>query len=323
MKRVKLTRTILTGLLIAGGGLLLCYISGRLHHKLIPLRSYEIPLRLEESPLTEDATLSVASYNIAHGRGGRYGASNWQDRSKEELLHHLDLLARQIRLSGADVVVLNEVDFSARWSFNYNQAKHIAEKGGYPYVVEQSNIRITLPFFKLSFGNALLSRYPIGETAFLDFSPYSRAEDLFAGNHDGAVCFIEGPAGTVAVGAVHLEHRSEETRLIAARRIAQFSEKLDGPFIIMGDFNSTPAGSPHAQTTPDGGNALTYLLTEGGFTSSSPLSAGENYLTFPSDSPVKAIDWILTKGGLSPERTRTIASPLSDHLMVVAEIGSD
>jgi endonuclease/exonuclease/phosphatase family metal-dependent hydrolase len=44
------------------------------------------------------------------------------------------------------------------------------------------------------------------------------------------------------------------------------------------------------------------------------------YLTFPSASPDRAIDWIFASGALRIRHHRVIASDLSDHLMVVAEI---
>ena len=49
--------------------------------------------------------LSIACYNIAHGRGGELGTDNWDGGTREERLGRLHRIADQIRNAGSEVVV--------------------------------------------------------------------------------------------------------------------------------------------------------------------------------------------------------------------------
>jgi len=42
-----------------------------------------------------------------------------------------------------------------------NQAAWTADRAGYPHYATQRNYDVSLPFFKMRFGNAVLSRWPI------------------------------------------------------------------------------------------------------------------------------------------------------------------
>ncbi len=163
------------------------------------------------------ATITVMTFNVAHGRGNKLGASNWQENGLDELKKHLEQIAIQIESSSPDIVVLNEVDFSSVWSFHFNQARFIAENTSLKYVVEQNNIDVSFPFFRYQFGNAVLSRYPLKDAAFVQHEPLSELENIFAGNHDAVYVTSATPLGDIGVFAIHLDYRSEETRLEAIK----------------------------------------------------------------------------------------------------------
>ncbi|MEO0796010.1 MAG: endonuclease/exonuclease/phosphatase family protein [Verrucomicrobiota bacterium] len=284
----------------------LWYGYSRAHHAFSPLQ-----IRKLEDPNNGGDSLRVAAYNIAHGRGGVLGASNWDNKSKEDLLTRLDAIAEQISNANLDLIVLNEIDFSTSWSFNINQAEYLAQKCGFAYLLEQPNYLVSLPFYQLNFGNALLSKYPIVKAEPVYFEPYSSLESWFIGNHDGFVADVNLPGGLIQIVAVHLEYRDELTRVKAAKSIASLANQGDMPLIALGDFNSSPSGILAGKE-----NTMTYLFSED--FSPALLDNPEHY-TFPSQEPRLKIDWILGKNAtLSGGEVIRLAH--SDHLMVTAEV---
>ncbi len=155
-----------------------------------------------------DQPLRVVAYNIAHGRGT--GDSNWTDEgTRSERLKDIAALLRDLN---ADVVVLNEVDFSSVWSGHENQAEMIAEQAGYRYRAEQSNIDASVPFVSLRFGNAVLSHHPIVETEFIDLPGYAGWETVLGGKKRAMACTIEINGGSqIVIVAAHLDTRGDET----------------------------------------------------------------------------------------------------------------
>jgi endonuclease/exonuclease/phosphatase family metal-dependent hydrolase len=122
---------------------------------------------------------------------------------------------------------------------------------------------------------------------------------------------------------VHLEHRSEPVRTLAARRIIDIPRSNSLPLILAGDFNSKPADFPRATLDPDGRTALSELLATGPW-QTLPTSLPESTdLTFSSTRPKTVIDWIL----LPPEwriiSKTVIQTQLSDHMPVVMEVQLD
>lgn len=300
------------------------YSVGRIGHRRAPVSVFSFidDATGEEAP--QNGSLKFAAYNIAHGRGGKYGAKNWSHDTEKELKEHLDHIAGQIQAERPDIVVLNEIDFSARWSFNINQACYLAEKCGYPYLLEQTNMDVSFPFFRFRFGNALLSRYPVAKERFVDFPPYSRMEDLFAGNHDGFFCEIQSPDGPIGVFGIHMEYRSEGVRVRCARVLTDMCAKMDFPVIALGDFNSTPPSLPKSKVSGKNENAMMFLFHQKGFVSYLNEADHHGGFTFPSENPDRRIDWIIGKGIGHFSNSKILKSYLSDHLMIVTELlGSD
>lgn len=99
--------------------------------------------------------LKILAYNIAHGRG--LADTNWAgDREARP-----GQIAELLKAQDADVVVLNEVDLDSSWSGRTNQGEFIANAAGYPWRAQQVNYDLSLPGFRLCFGNVILSRFPI------------------------------------------------------------------------------------------------------------------------------------------------------------------
>ncbi len=233
-------------------------------------------------PLKE---LRIAIYNIAHGRGLADG--NWSGGDKDAKLARLRKIAALLAAEKPDVVVLNEVDFDSTWSGGVNQAEVIARAMPLANRAEGRNLDVSLPFFTVRCGNAVLSRFPITDARLVKFPGYSTLETIGAGRKKGLLCTLLLPGDReVRILAVHLEHRSEEVRIAAALVIGELAADEGPPLVAAGDFNSTPKSYPRA--TPDASG--------------------------------RAIDWVLAPASWRIAEHRPLDSKLSDHRPVSARI---
>ncbi len=266
-------------------------------------------------------TLKIAAYNIAHGRGPVFGASNFDGGSESERRDRLQQIGALLASLGLDIVVLNEVDFSCTWSHGIDEAVLIAEAAGLGYVARQSNYDLALPFFRVWAGNAVLSRYPITGAVIHRFEPYSRFESRFTGNHDSILAAIDlGNDRSLRVWGVHFEFRSEQSRLAAARSIISESADL-ADLVIAGDFNSTARGFPRYTPVRSQGSAIDLLLGSGLYAVFPSSTLEQSRFTFPSQQPDRTIDWILVSRGMEIVDGAVLPDQLSDHLLVHATVG--
>jgi endonuclease/exonuclease/phosphatase family metal-dependent hydrolase len=270
-------------------------------------------------------TLSVVTFNIAHGRGDAPG--NWSEGAKPKF-ERIQKIATEIREIGADLVVLNEVDFNSTWSGHQNQAAAIAEAAGYPYRVEQRNLDFRFIYGSFCFGNAILSRYPITDAQVIDFPPEKNWEDWLVGCKRGVVASVRlNQSQRIRVAAIHLEHRSEKTRVAGAKEILQLIDPSGkNSLVVAGDFNSTPVEFPRSSISDDGHNAMDDLFSSDEFHYQPSDSPKSKEFTFSTMNPATVIDWILVSktselDGQSPFlRYEVLDTDLSDHRAVVAEI---
>jgi endonuclease/exonuclease/phosphatase family metal-dependent hydrolase len=277
-------------------------------------------IRTDSLAVDSTATVRVLAWNIAHGRGGvRSGhLQNWRGGTTEERIARLARIAEVIRRADADVVVLNEVDFQSGWSGDVNQAEVLARSAGYGTWVEQRNYDLRLPFWTLSFGNAVLTRLPVRHVEGLDLPPHSALEAWLFGAKTASLVRLETPIGSLALVPVHLEVRSEVTRLSAIPLLDSLRVREPAPLVLAGDFNSSPLDWPGA-----GERTALGALLEGGWQGlRALLEPGASQWTFPTYAPERAIDWILAEPPLRvvAEHVLPDAGELSDHQPIVAEI---
>jgi len=269
----------------------------------------------EDTPTPTQAwdgeNLRVVAYNIAHGRG--LSESNWAGDRNGRLAEIADLL---IELD-ADIVVLNEVDFDSSWSGRKNQARLIADRAGYLWVTEQTNYDLSLPLFRLRFGNAILSRFPIVDSQRFDYPAVWWAESVGFGQKHGLWCQVElSPEQSVRVVAVHLDTRDAQVRIDSAEAIRQLALSPGPPIIVAGDFNSVPAGAGHPPSAIDIVRSTQGMeQTQSYFDSAIPLAG-----SFPSNQPTRLIDHIAAQLPWHLTSFEVVSSPLSDHCPVACNL---
>jgi endonuclease/exonuclease/phosphatase family metal-dependent hydrolase len=266
--------------------------------------------------------LRVGCYNIASGRGGRFGAINWDGGNRTTKIERVKQMGALLKEAQLDIVVLNEVDFSSFWSGHFDQAKVIAQEAGYSYLVEQRNIDAAIPFCSIRLGNAVLSRYPIAEARFVKFPNPSRIWELFGGDTKyGLVCTINLPhEEQVRVFAVHLTVHGEALRVESVRKILEVQQESDIPLIVMGDFNAAPTEYPHFYADEAGNNAIDVLLASKQLTTLPLGPLDPKDFTFPSENPDRVIDWIFVSPPWQLTEKKVLLSDLSDHLPVIARL---
>ena len=280
----------------------------------------QVEQALAIEPRQFDGQLSVLTWNIAHGRGAT--DNNWEEgrQAKED---RVDEIATLITRLSADIVVLNEVDFSATWSGGFDQADAIARAAGYPYYVKQSNLDFGLIYGRWHFGNVIMSHFPISDAQVVELSPVNGWEDWVVGAKRGVTCSVElEPGNLVSVIGVHMESRGEDVRVNQVFDLTNKYSELEYPVFIAGDLNTTPESFPRSNLNRDGKNAFDNLVDPSATgLSFSPLNTpDEAQLTFPSDNPTTLIDWILFDDSFFKLNSqKTIPSLLSDHLPVMGE----
>jgi endonuclease/exonuclease/phosphatase family metal-dependent hydrolase len=278
--------------------------------------------KLETGPVpapTFAGRLRLGTYNIAHGRGMP------PDRrlrvGKEGLLTRLNEIARMLRDANLDLVVLNEVDFDSLRSHSINQAEFLARAAGFPFWVEQLNVDMALPWVRMRYGNALLSRYPILTARRLPLVGHSTWESALIGRKQGLFGSIQlDEAHIIGIMGVHLEHRREDRRLMGVKIMDEVRRASSLPLILAGDFNSTPRNYPRATPDPQGQTALSWLLGQGAYQTWPTGPPRREDLTFSSLEPRMVIDWILIPRDWKIMAKEVGGGQLSDHLAVVMEV---
>ncbi len=301
-----------------------CFLINRLVSPLTVVKIIELE-DVQSAPPEPGRTfdkLRIGCYNIAHGRGS-VGTSNWGGGNETDKQNRLQQIADLLKQQNLDIVVLNEADFDSLWSGHTDQAILIARQAGYRYLAEQRNIDIAIPFASLRFGNAILSRFPISDTIFLDFPHPSRFQELFIGGYkDGLVTDVTLPTGEkIQVAAVHLSLEGEGYRTGSVEMIINHQKQSGLPMIAMGDFNSTAQNCPGHHIGPNSENAIEALLKNPDWTTlpkDMPVKP-EDY-TFPAANPARTIDWIFTSTPLQLTEKQVLKTNLSDHLPITATI---
>jgi endonuclease/exonuclease/phosphatase family metal-dependent hydrolase len=220
--------------------------------------------RIEE---TDTPSLIVMTYNIRHGVG---------------LDGHLDLdrIVEVIRASKADIIGLNEVDQGRLRTGFQNQIGYLARKLGMNYAFGPT-CRTGLG----SYGNAILSRYPIES-----INNYH-----LPGNSLEKRALLTVKTFNICVMVTHLSLNNKE-REEQLKYITDHLIQLEQPYLLMGDFNVEP------------GRVFDQI----------PSLKGVK--TYPAQNPEKSIDLFFSNLNWELIAEYTIDSQASDHLPVLIEL---
>ena len=232
-------------------------------------------------PADEDVDFTVVSYNIKSGH----------------LAGSLSRISEALRASGADVVLLQEVDqlryasgrvdmpavLGAQLDLPYAFGKNVPHAGGGGY------------------GTMILSRFPLVsvENTFLPQPAGTQRRGLLH-----AVVDVDGIE--LSVYNTHLQNADARARLLQVASIDALVSADPRPRILGGDMNSPPGSAPM--------NVLTRRWTD----TWNAVGNGSGR-TAPAGAPRARIDYLLHGGeGLAPLATDVLPLRLSDHRAVRA-----
>ena len=109
------------------------------------------------------------------------------------------------------------------------------------------------------------------------------------------------------VANTHLQHTSAVERRAQTERIVELLRSAKDPVVLVGDLNAEP-GAPE----------LAPLWSR--FADAWPRGGEGDGFTYPSSGPRARIDYVLTTADVDVEAARTLPSPASDHLQLVADL---
>ncbi len=170
-----------------------------------------------------------------HMRVMTYNVHGWRTPGGKP---NLEALSRVIRESGADIVGLNEV-FHPRVVEGGGELpalQALAQGLGFYFVFGPCMrwpATDTLP--ESSYGNALLSRWPIIASAAHHLTPIDGLE--MRGLLEGRILLPDGRTFTAYV--THLDYTDEANRLVQLRALRSWTVRdRSRPHLVMGDFNA-------------------------------------------------------------------------------------
>jgi endonuclease/exonuclease/phosphatase family metal-dependent hydrolase len=244
---------LLGAVLWAGGGKTLHAAQGSGIIETIPG-----PLEVLPPPAAE---LVVLSYSMAYGLGDPRQPRRPVDPAT--VYDRLDAVIETLAASGADVALLQEVDFASRRTYDIDQLQYIAAALGWGFVARVITWEcryLPSPFWapqhhagRLRAGQGVISRYPLVQNMrqrlsqplaqpLLSplFSPYRTVQMVDMQCGDRTVRFLN----------VHLEPRDTVTRQRQAQELVAFVRQVATPnCVLMGALHS---GASEVTARPDG-----------------------------------------------------------------------
>jgi endonuclease/exonuclease/phosphatase family metal-dependent hydrolase len=298
------------------------------------------------TPKEKSSSLSLVTYNIAHGQGFKNHASDW--REEQLTRKKMSEIAAALKKIDADIVLLQEVDLNSNRTHRINQVEWLVNAIGYSYwacaPIWEKNY-VPFPYWPIKHhigevktANCILSKYLLSDhKRFVFDKPESNPFWYNWGYIDrGAqhvIAHIEKKQITII--NVHFEDQDEAAREKQARDLLQWIASMkEEPMIIAGDFNAPPANSRKKDAFEDDAD-LRYtddetiaILRNGLIDESEAISEKQHLLeerntfTFPSHAPNRRIDHIFALKGAKVIQGRVIkeAGNASDHLPVWAKI---
>jgi len=234
-----------------------------------------------------------------------------------------------------DILGLQEIDFNADRSYNFNQLDSLAYHADYPnaaMAVNWDKSYVPFPYWPLKYqfgqilsGQAILSKMQILEDSVLILEKPESAPFYYKQFYlDRLVQIAKIAIGdrNLIVMNVHLEafdKTTRESQALQALEVLKYYEK-SYPVLLIGDFNSKPpfaSNIQEAEITID--TFLKHPTLEEAINKETYLQNESNFFTFDTEAPYERLDYIFyTKQSISKINSGIAvdAGQISDHLPV-------
>jgi len=274
------------------------------------------------SKINNDSIFSIITYNIGYLSGMTNNLAIEKPKSLYE--NNLQTVLNQFKSINADILALQEIDYSSHRSYEINQQNELA-KLGYNYIGETVNwdkkylpfpyFPISRQFGKMLSGQSILSKYKIIDQERIELERNNTNPfyyDAFYIDRLAQIVKIKIQKETVVLINVHLEAYHQETRLKQTKKIKEiysiFSSEF--PTILLGDFNSDiryeNASINSLLDLPKTGNAV--------------FNKNKMQNTFNSEEPKQRLDYIFYNTDFIKfidGRVLTEFQQASDHLPLI------
>ncbi len=240
--------------------------------------------------------VTIVAFNIAKcfAKIGRFSY-----RSRHSVQIRMEECARIIQTVNPDIVFLSEAIFECG-PCPVNQVVGIAERNQLRFWAFGENYNMGIPFYRSVGGNAILSRWPL-EPVSNNSLAGRRPFYVTRNNRRVLFCRLNLETGPILLGAMHTDSFNLENNQRQTSQILGIVNER--PAILAGDFNA----EPH--------NPSIRILEQSG------LFAGifDGQPTFPSNDPIRRIDYVLAPRSWIHLETSIMESSVSDHLPVVSK----
>lgn len=222
---------------------------------------------------------------------------------------NLERVAAMIAESGADLVLLQEVDSATRRGNGIDQLAWLAARTGMHGIFGS-----TIEWQGGSFGLGMLSRYPITDSELVPLrtDPLQPRAGYTREPRGMLVASIAAPGGPLAIINTHLDaSREGDWRRQEVAHLLAVTDSLVGSgmrVILGGDLNARPSS---AELQP---------LSAAGLRDSWLVCGEGPGFTFPAAAPNRRIDYLFLPPGLVCRQARVLPQQASDHRALLVEL---
>ena len=217
-------------------------------------------------------------------------------------------VAELVRGTGADLVLLQEVDRGTRRSGGVDQVAELRQRTGLHAAFAKS-----LDYQGGEYGIALLSRWNIDSSRTVPL-PITPPQPRSGGSYEPRVAlraWIARPGGNIEVVNTHIDASGDDRwRRQEIVTVLANADSGGGVVLLGGDLNSTPESAVQEAVRARGWRDA--WLTCGG-------SPGGG-LTYPADSGIKRIDYLYFRGRTRCTRAAVPVTQASDHRPLVVDV---
>ncbi len=247
-----------------------------------------------------ESGLRVMSYNIANARGNFPELLKYQP--KETIVKNLFKIVRLIKQEKIDLACMNEVDLYNSRTYFIKQARFIAKRVGFEYIIEDKIFILRLPT-SFDVGNAVISKYPLRINNVHRFGKniLERSWHVYKGFIDFDVLLKQGPMNFVFT---HLEALKQSARCAEIRELVGYLKKKNHPYVLLGDFNTGPG-------------AKCYKILKSSKLVFNPV---DGLPTFRAIRPRSSVDHIFVSKGFHISGYHTAILDAADHRPIIADI---
>ena len=298
--------------------------------------------KISVTNLKSQNQLKVLTWNIAFAYGQGSEGVGYHQRSQKKMQERLNSMSEILCKENADLILLQEIDFSAKRTHGVDQLQFFAEKCGYPfraYARSWKHLYVPFPYWPLKdnfgqidSGGGILSRFPILKNqVHLMAKPKNNPwwYNLFYPFRYLQKVQVSLEGKNLWVINLHLEafkHKNREKQAKALiKLVKQSKEKI---LLIGGDFNTLPelAKNKVFGSTENYKDDQTMSLINDKL----PLKEvivdedyfldPQSYFTFSSHKPDRRLDYIFFDNNLMKLKEAKIGprNDLSDHFPVQA-----